>query len=675
LLKGKSDLYRIGFCMKYLSKINSPEDVKKLSLEELADLASELRQEIVSVVSKTGGHLASSLGAVELTIALHYVFNLPVDKLIWDVSHQTYGHKILTGRREKMSTIRQYGGLSGFANRSESIYDPYGAGHASTSISAALGFATARDQLGKKNKVIAVIGDGSMTGGLAFEGLNNAGHLKKDMLVILNDNTWSISKNVGAISKYLTSIMADEKFNKLRKDIWELTGRFKRRDKIRATIANIEHSLKGLLVPGMMFQKMGFRYFGPINGHDLPLLVKTLQDLKNLSGPLMLHIATIKGKGYKPAEGDASKYHGVGKFDKITGALAPKAAGKPAFTKVFGDVMVELGEKDKRVIAVTAAMASGTGLVSFSEKFHDRFFDVGIAEGHAGCFAAGLAAEKLKPYLVVYSTFMQRAYDQVIHDIALQKLPVVICMDRAGLVGNDGPTHHGAFDLTYMSTVPNMTVVAPKDGNELRSILHYTADHELTGPVAIRYPRDNVPTEMLDIIVPIEWGKWEADNIESDIVVLAVGAMFTTALKAADILAKRGINISVVNARFVKPFDYEMLDEIRKRAKIIVSIEENSLRGGFGQAVAEYLLSNDYEGHFKAIGIPDNFVTHGDRNSLLHEIKLDEEGVVEQIGEVISKKDKRKHLFPRITLHKKKIQPHFVSSVDEKILTGNEEEK
>lgn len=634
--------------MKYLYNINSPADTKKLSIDELLILKEELRKEIVSAVSKTGGHLASNLGAVELTIALHYVFDLPKDKLIWDVSHQTYGHKILTGRRDKIDTIRQYGGLAGFAKRDESEYDDYGAGHASTSISTALGFAAARDNAGLDHKVVAVIGDGSMTGGLAFEGLNNAGHLKKDLLVILNDNTWSISKNVGAISKYLTSIMADEKFNKLRSEIWELTGRFKRRDKIREAISRIENSVKGLLVPGMLFQRLGFRYFGPIDGHDLPLLIKTLDDLKNLNGPLMLHIATVKGKGYEPAEEDAFKYHGVGKFDKVTGKLAPKAKGLPAYTKVFGNTMIELAEKNEKVIAITAAMTSGTGLVEYAEKFPDRFFDVGIAEAHAGCFASGLAAEKMKPYLVVYSTFMQRAYDQVIHDIAIQNLPVVICMDRAGLVGNDGPTHHGVFDLGYLSTVPNIVVAAPKDGNELRSMLHYTADHELSGPVAIRYPRGNIPTPIEEIVKPIQWGKWESTELYNDVVILAVGTMFYECERAIEILNDQDLSCSLINARFVKPFDYEKLSKILKTAKIIVTVEENSLRGGFGQAVADYLLSNEYKGKFKAFGIPDRFITHGNRDLLLKEVRLDAEGIAEQILDLLSDTQKQNRLLQKL---------------------------
>jgi len=638
--------------MGLLENIKGPVDTKKLSVEELVDLASEVRQRIISSISKTGGHLASSLGVVELTLALHYVFDLPVDRVIWDVSHQTYAHKILTGRNERMDTIRQYGGLAGFSKRDESEYDHYGAGHASTSISAALGFAAARDHLGQTHKVITVIGDGSMTGGLAFEGLNNAGHLKKDMLVILNDNTWSISKNVGAISKYLTSIMADEKFNKLRNEIWELTGRFKRRDKIRETISNIENSIKGLLVPGMLFQRLGFRYFGPIDGHDLPLLVKTLQDLRNLSGPIMLHIATVKGKGYEPAEENAFKYHGVGKFDKVTGEFVLKTDGQPAYTDVFGDVMLELAEKDERVVAITAAMAAGTGLVPFSEKFPDRFFDVGIAEGHAGCFAAGLAVEKMKPYLVIYSTFLQRAYDQIVHDIALQKLPVVICMDRGGLVGNDGPTHHGTFDLSYLATVPGIVVAAPKDGNELRAMLHYTVENDLSGPVAIRYPRESVPTEMTNAIDVIEWGRWEADDTDADVFLLAVGTMYSIGRRVVERLVKRGLNVSLVNARFVKPLDHRFLKRVIGRARFIVTAEENQLRGGFGQAVADFLLSNGYAGRFKALGIPDAYTTHGSRGQLLAELELDVDGITKQIERLASQEDAGGGILHKLGLRK-----------------------
>lgn len=622
--------------MKYLPAIDSPSDLKTLKIDELLDLCDEIRQEIVSTISHTGGHLATNLGAVELSVALHYVFDAPADKFVWDVSHQSYAHKLLTGRRRVFHTLRQYGGMAGFTKRSESEYDPFGAGHASTSISSALGFATARDNAGLDYKVVAIIGDGSMTGGMSFEGMNNAGTSKKNLLVILNDNHWSISKNVGAISKYMTSVMADEKFNRLRNEIWELTGKFKRRDEIRKAIARIESSLKGLLVPGMLFQNLGFRYFGPIDGHDLPLLVKTLQNLKNLTGPILLHMATVKGKGYEPAEENPTRYHGVGKFDKVTGKLASRTTCRPSYTSVFGDTLVEMAERDHRVIAITAAMATGTGLVEFSTKFPDRFYDVGIAEGHAGCFAAGLAAAGARPYVAIYSTFMQRAYDQVIHDIALQKLPVVFCMDRAGIVGEDGPTHHGVFDISYLSTVPNMTVVAPKDGNELCAILHHTIGSELSGPVALRYPRTEIPTDMISDTVGIDWGKWELVSSPEDIVILAVGSMVSTSLQAVRELAGNGINITVVNARFVKPLDYEMLKHIKSIAHTVITVEENSLRGGFGQAVADFLLSSGYMGKFKALGIPDQYVAHGNRNLLLKDVGLDVSGLVTTISDMVS---------------------------------------
>ncbi|MEW6049579.1 MAG: 1-deoxy-D-xylulose-5-phosphate synthase [Candidatus Zixiibacteriota bacterium] len=640
--------------MKYLPNIQDPSDLKKLSVEELTELAEEIRQQIVSTVSETGGHLASNLGAVELTVALHYVFDFLKDRLVWDVSHQTYAHKMLTGRREQIHTIRQYGGLAGYAKRAESEYDHFGAGHASTSISAALGFAVARDLAGEEYKVVAVIGDGAMTGGLAFEGMNNAGSLKKNLLVILNDNTWSISKNVGSISKYLTGIMADEKFQKLRAEVWELTGRFKRRDRIRETIRSIENSIKGLLVPGMLFEKLGFRYFGPIDGHDLPLVVRTLEDLSHINGPVLLHVATKKGKGYTPAEEDAFKYHGIGKFDKVTGKAASSASQLPSYTQVFGSTMLELAEKNPRVVAITAAMCSGTGLVEFSEKYPERFFDVGIAEAHATCFSAGLVASgQVRPYVAIYSTFLQRAYDQLIHDLAIQKLPAVLCMDRAGLVGDDGPTHHGVFDLAYLSTIPNVTVVAPKDGNELRAVMHHTLEHQVDGIVAVRYPRDTVPTPITPEIAQLEWGRWEWLTPQSEAIILAVGTMVHNALRAAKALSERGIEVAVVNARFVKPFDHNMLAAIRANGRLIVTVEEASLRGGFGQAVAEYLLSDGYDGRFKALGIGDRFITHGNRAQLLREVGLDADGIAATLEEFFSDQARGEgNLFQRLVLRR-----------------------
>jgi 1-deoxy-D-xylulose-5-phosphate synthase len=638
--------------MALLDNINYPSDTKDLSVEQLIELAQEVREAIISAVSRTGGHLASNLGTVELTLALDYVFDPPQDRIIWDVSHQTYTHKLLTGRKDRINTLRKYGGLSGYSKRGESEYDHFGAGHASTSISAALGFAAARDLDRKNHRVIAVIGDGAMTGGLAFEALNNAGSLRKNLLVVLNDNTWSISKNVGSISKYLTSIMADEKFNKLRNEIWELTGRFKRRDAIRETISRLEDSIKGFLVPGMFFEKLGFRYFGPIDGHDLPRLVKTLGDMKDISGPLMLHVATVKGKGFEPAEENAFKFHGVGKFDKVTGKAQKSSRSLPAYTRVYGETIMELAEKNDKVIAITAAMTSGTGLEGFAEKYPDRFFDVGIAEAHAACFASGLAADGARPYLTVYSTFMQRAYDQVIHDMAIQNLPVVICMDRAGLVGNDGPTHHGVFDIAYLSTVPNITVAAPRDGNELRSMLHHTVDHNVEGVVAIRYPRDSVPTEMTDKIQPIEWGTWEWLTPKSDVVILTLGAMVTPVLVAVQKLADDGIDVGVVNARFVKPLDLDVLKQIRKNARCIITIEEGQIRGGFGEAIGAYLLEHSYTSRFRALGIPDRFVTHGNRAELLKEVGLDADSIAREVERLAGRHQKAPGLLQKLSMRR-----------------------
>jgi len=617
--------------MTSLEKIKKSSDLKKLPLEELDRFAEDIRQEVISAVSKCGGHLASNLGIVELTLALHYVFDIPDDQIVWDVGHQSYIHKILTGRRNKLSTIRQKGGISGFPRRDESQADAFGTGHASTAISAALGLATARDLQGKKNKVIAVVGDGALTGGLAYEGLNNAGASKKDILVVLNDNEMSISRNVGAISKYLTNIMTDKRFNKLRDDIWELTGRFKRRDKIRAIVSDMEDSIKGFFVPGYLFDKLGFRYLGPIDGHDMPLLVKTLRQIKELTGPILLHIMTRKGKGFQLAEADATRFHGIGAFDKITGKLNSKSS-LPSYTGVFGESMLEIGRKYNNVVAVTAAMSAGTGLTKFAEEFPERFFDVGIAEGHAVCFASGLASQGLRPFVVIYSTFLQRAYDQIIHDAALQKLPVVFCIDRAGLVGEDGPTHHGCFDLSYLSSVPNMTVMAPRDGDELRAMLHEAARRPLRGPCAIRYPRSSIPVPMKNKLERIEWGRWHQLRFMGDTVLIAVGAMVDTALKVHDIL-KDEIDISVINARFVKPLDCRLLDECAAGFRNIITLEENSFSGGIGQKISSYLTTNGFRGRFMSLAIPDKFIAHGRRADLLAEMGLDAESVAARIRE------------------------------------------
>jgi 1-deoxy-D-xylulose-5-phosphate synthase len=632
--------------MSLLNKIKKSSDIKKFEQEQLTELAEEIRQEIISIVSANGGHLASNLGAVELTMAIHYVFDVPTDQIVWDVGHQAYVHKMLTGRLKDMKTVRQYKGISGFPRRSESPADPFGAGHASTAISAALGLATARDIKGLDHKVIAVVGDGALTGGLAYEGLNNAGESKKDILVILNDNKMSISKNVGAISKYLTNIMTDKRFNKLRNDIWELTGRFKRRDKIRAVVSDLEDSIKGIFVPGYLFDKLGFRYFGPIDGHDLPLLIKTLSQIKEIAGPKLLHIVSQKGKGFAPAEADATKFHGVGSFDKITGESNSKS-GLPAYTNVFGETMIELAKKNKDIVAITAAMAPGTGLSIYAEKFPERFFDVGIAEGHAVCFASGLASKGIRPFVAIYSTFLQRAYDQIIHDAALQNLPVVLCLDRAGLVGEDGPTHHGCFDISYLQAVPGISILAPKDGDEFRSMLYLLSERKLTGPCAVRYPRGSIPYPMTREIEQIEWGRWQQLYDGGDTVVIASGTMVSMALDIHEQL-KNECNFSIINARFIKPMDNQMLDYCGKHYKNVITLEENSYMGGFGQMAANYLIRNSFSGIIKSLAIPDEFVTHGNRKQLLKEIGLD----TDSIAKVILDINKKKKDFP--TLHLKK---------------------
>jgi 1-deoxy-D-xylulose-5-phosphate synthase len=620
----------------WYEKIHSPEDLKNLTVEELVALAAEIREALVAAVTKTGGHLASNLGVVELTLAIHYLYNSPEDQIVWDVGHQSYVHKMLTGRKERFETLRQYGGIAGFTKRHESDYDPFGAGHASTSISASLGLAEARDLLKRNRKVIAVIGDGALTGGLSFEGLNNAGAKKKDLLVILNDNSMSISPNVGAISKYLTNLMTDESYNKLRGDIWRFLGRLKQADKVRATVSHFEAQLKGILTPGIIFEKLGFRYFGPIDGHDLPLLLKTMGHIKELSGPRLLHVITQKGKGFEPAEKDAVKYHGVAAM-KISSKSEKAVAALPDYTSIFGKKMVALAEKDPKLIVITAAMTSGTGLNGFAEKYPDRFYDVGIAEQHAVCFAGGMAAGGAHPVCAIYSTFLQRAYDQIIHDVALQKLPVIFCIDRAGLVGEDGPTHHGAFDLTYLRAVPSMTIAAPADGDELEKMLDYVVENRM-GPVAIRYPRGAVPYALGTHTSRFEWGRWEVVSPGSELAIIATGSMVAPCRKVVEMLAASGVRASLINGRFIKPLDIEMLQETAERYDKIITVEENTVNGGFGSAVMEHLVENGYRGRILRVGIPDRFVQHGSRQLLLKEIGLDEEGIYRSIGTMLKGK-------------------------------------
>jgi 1-deoxy-D-xylulose-5-phosphate synthase len=633
---------------RWLDQINSPEDLKKIPIENLKELAEEIREKIITVVSKNGGHLAPSLGVVELTLALHYVFNSPKDKIIWDVGHQSYAHKLLTGRKDRFETLRKYEGISGFPKKSESEHDVFGVGHASTSISAALGMACARDQKKENFSVIAVVGDGALTGGLSFEGLNNSGALGKNLIVILNDNKMSISKNVGAVSKYLTDLLTDEKYNKLKAEVWELVGRFKRRDKIRAAVAKVEEGIKGFLVPGILFEKLGFRYFGPLDGHDIIGLVKILEHLKTLNGPILLHILTQKGRGYKFAEEDAPRFHGIGAFDKVTGNSNGQA-GKTTYTDVLGHTLVKLAQNDGKIVVITAAMTLGTGLADFATLFPKRFYDVGIAEQHGATFACGLASQGLKPVFAVYSTFLQRAFDQVIHDVALQNLPVVLAIDRAGLVGEDGPTHHGAFDISYLRQIPNWVVMAPKDGNELRNML-YTAIKWQNGPVAIRYPRAPIPDDpksvsVKDDFTPIEMGSWERLREGKDLAILAIGSMVYPTLEASEELGKDGINVEVVNARFVKPLDEGMLLSILKRFDRIITVEENTLLGGFGSAILEFGEAHGINNVLiRRMGIPDKFIEHGPRNKLLSILGLDKDGIIKMARNVLKLKYNTMHI-------------------------------
>ncbi len=610
---------------RLLPRIDSPAALKRLTVPELKDLAEELRNELVAVVSRTGGHLAPSLGVVELTIALHYLFDSPRDKIVWDVGHQAYVHKMLTGRRERLATIRQLGGVSGFCRIAESEHDAFGAGHASTSISAALGMATKRDLVGEKHYVVTVTGDGAMTGGLAYEALNNAGDSGRDMLVILNDNEMSISPNVGAISKYLTSLSTNPFLKRLREEGYHLIEKLPRGTTAAEMANRLERAVKNVLVPGALFQALGFHYFGPIDGHDLEGLLEVIRRLRDEKGPVLLHLLTKKGRGYSFAEEDPNTYHGLNAFDVASGKAIPGGKSPPAYTSVFAQAACEIAEKDGRVVAVTAAMADGTGLVGFGRKFPDRFFDVGIAEAHAVTFCAGMALEGLRPIAAIYSTFLQRAYDQIIHDVGVQNIPVIFCLDRAGLCGPDGPTHHGVFDLTYLRAVPNFIVAAPKDGVELRNLL-YTAVQQTDHPFAIRYPKEACPIDPSGApLETIPVGSWELLEEGDDLAFLAVGTMVGHARKVHQALAARGVRTGLVNCRFVKPLDAAMLRELAGRYRILVTMEENTLKGGFGSAVYEAAAEMGpapTRPRLVHLGLPDHFVQHGGRNELFEQIGL-----------------------------------------------------
>lgn len=625
--------------MAILDKINCPADIKTLSLAELNELAEEIRVFLIENVSKTGGHLAPNLGVVELTLAMHYVFDSPHDKFIWDVGHQSYVHKIVTGRKDKFDTLRQYQGICGFPNRKESEHDAFGTGHASTSISAALGMVVARDLLKQDYNILAVIGDGALTGGMALEALNNAGDINKKFIVILNDNEMSIAKNVGAMSEYLVRMRSEPKYARIKRDVEEIIKSIPSiGPKVLQTAERVKNSLKYLLVPGMLFEDLGFTYIGPIDGHNTEALIAMLDESKKINSPVLLHVLTHKGKGYDHAEQNPDKFHGISPFEVATGCkISANPNGLKTYTEVFSDTVIELADKDARVVTITAAMPDGTGLSKFAKKYPDRFFDVGIAEQHATTLAAGMAAAGLKPVLALYSTFAQRAYDQIIHDICLQKLPVILALDRAGLVGDDGATHHGVFDLSYLSHIPNLTIMAPKDEGELRDM--FATALSLDSPVAIRYPRGNAPgadTSKPMQILPI--GKAEVLKQGKDKVCLfAIGAMVCSAQATAEQLSLEGIDVSVINARFAKPLDKELVLSLINDGNKIIVLEENVQLGGLGSQILQILEQNKSLAHncLLSIAIPDRFVTHGDKTLLHQELGLDVPSIVEKVRDFI----------------------------------------
>jgi 1-deoxy-D-xylulose-5-phosphate synthase len=614
-----------------LERIDEPEKLHSLSTEELEALAGELRELIVRTVSQTGGHLAPSLGAVELTLALYSVLHLPMDKVVWDVGHQAYAHKILTGRRERFSGLRQWQGITGFPSRAESEYDAFGVGHASTSISAALGMAIARDIKGRGEHIVAVIGDGAMTGGESFEALNHAGDIGTNLIVVLNDNGMSIDFNVGAMSEYLSRIRVTPQYNRAKEDIKGFLRSIPHiGDTMVKTAEYIKEGVKSVLVPGGLFEEMGFTYVGPIDGHNIRLMRDVFSEACMMDGPILVHVRTRKGRGYLPAETEPDKFHGVGKFDAATGAVKKDPSAPASYTSVFGNALIELAQEMPSITAITAAMPSGTGLKDFGERFPKRFFDVGIAEEHAVTLAAGMAAAGLHPVAAIYSTFAQRAYDQLMHDVCLQNLPVTLCLDRGGLVGEDGPTHHGVFDLSYLRTMPGMTVFVPKDENELRDML-YTAVR-MDSPTAIRYPRGaGLGVPLSEGFREIEIGKAEALSEGDDVALLAVGTMVDAAKKAAALLEEKGVHASVVNMRFVKPIDTATIDATATKNKLLVTLEENVLPGGFGSAVAEYMADAGHRTPLLRIGIPDRFVSQGAKSKLLESCGLLPEQIAENI--------------------------------------------
>lgn len=614
-----------------LNRIKEPKDLRNLEIEQLSLLAREIRKYLVEVVSESGGHLSSNLGVVELTIALHYCFNSPTDKMIWDVGHQSYVHKILTGRKEALRTIRQMGGLSGFPKTEESPHDAFNTGHSSTSISAALGFASARDLLGNNNFVISIIGDGALTGGLAFEALNNAANLKSNFIVILNDNQMSISKNVGGISLYLDSIRTANFYNEVKEDVQKVLRKIpKYGEGMINAVRDVKDSVKQLFIPGMFFEEMGFTYLGPIDGHNIRQVITTLNQAKKVEGPVLIHLNTVKGKGYKYAEAYPSKFHGTKPFIKENGNVKSESHEK-SYSNVFGDTLLSLSKKNPKIVAITAAMPEGTGLLEYSQTFPNRFFDVGIAEQHAITFAGGLAMMGLKPYVAIYSTFLQRAYDQLLHDICLQKTPIVIGIDRSGLVGEDGETHQGLFDTSYLTHMPNMTIIAPKNARELETMLEFSSTYN-EGPISIKYPRGKDEFEFCEINKPIEYGKSEWLKEGQDIAIISVGTLCKQAFDVCTKLENDGLKPSLINARFIKPIDEEMILSIAQKYNYIIIIEENVVNGGYGSQVLQTINSSSYNNaQILICGVDDQFITHGTRNQLLEYCGLSADKLYERI--------------------------------------------
>ncbi len=612
-----------------LDRVNWPLDLKKLSIAEMYDLAAEIRQVLIKSVAACGGHLAANLGVVELTIALHYVFDAPRDKIIWDVGHQSYTHKILTGRKDRMTGLRQFGGISGFPKYEESPYDAFNTGHSSTSISAALGLALARDIQQQDYAVIAVTGDGAMTGGMTYEALNHGGQQGSDLIVILNDNEMSISKNVGAMSSYLNRLRTDPNYNRTKEEVESMLSRIPGiGPNIARAAGRLKDTVKYLMVPGMWFEELGFHYIGPVNGHELESLVQVLGNARRMKGPVLIHTITEKGRGYEPARQNPDVFHGVGPFNPDTGLQFRKSL--KTYTEVFGEYMCEAGSRDQRVVAITAAMTSGTGLSKFARSYPDRFFDVGICEEHAVTLAAGMARAGLKPVVSIYSTFLQRAYDQVIHDVALQNLPVVFAIDRAGLVGEDGPTHHGVFDLSYLRPIPNLTIMAPSNENELADMLHTAL--ALDSPAAVRYPRgagEGMAVNPKRSILPI--GQPQVLSAGSDLAIIAVGRAVELAREATGLLTERGLSAELINARFVKPIDNGFIHNIASRFTRVVALEDNVVSGGFGSALLELLGQQSFNGDVLCIGIPDEFVEQGRVEILLELLNMEAESIVERI--------------------------------------------